>query len=115
MSNTSIWDFIKKESKKSSTSRLVRGSWWARSGCRLNLPQVRSHGDEQMRHFRTPRLTCTDSDSTNKLLSPAAAPHHQRQVRLLDQLVHRALQTKTKTSKEKGQVVGLSTGTRISI
>ncbi|TNN82781.1 hypothetical protein EYF80_007022 [Liparis tanakae] len=40
---------------------------------------VRCQRDEQMRHFANLRLTCTDSDSTNKLLSPAAAPHHQSQ------------------------------------
>lgn len=28
-------------------------------------------------------LTCTDSDSADKLLSPATAAHHQRQVSLL--------------------------------
>lgn len=43
------------------------------------------------------QLTCADGDSTNKLLSPAAAPHHQSQVRLLDQLVHCALPADTKT------------------
>lgn len=62
--------------------------------------------DEGMRYFRRPRLTCADCDSANKLLSPAAAPHHQSQVGLLDQLVHCALQTGTKTTaaKERGQV-----------
>lgn len=49
-----------------------------------------------MRHFRTLRLTCTDSDGTNKLLSPAAAPYNKSQVRFLDQLVHCALQGKQK-------------------
>lgn len=52
-----------------------------------------------MRHLRTLRLTCADSDSANKLLSPAAAPHHQSQVRLFDQLVHGALQKATNTKK----------------
>ncbi len=70
-----------------------------------------------MRHFRTPRLTCADSDSTNKLLSPAAAPHHQSQVRLLDQLVHCALQaaTKAKKARQKGQVGGSSCVNRYEI
>lgn len=106
MSSRSFWDLIKEVSKKenSSTMRPVRSSWWVRSGCRLNLPQVWSQRDEQMRHFITPRLTCTDSDSTNKLLSPAAAPNHQSQVCLLDQFVHCALQmdTRQRQQKEKG-------------
>lgn len=97
MSNEGILlkrSFYKKKKKKKQLD-----SWagetqlvGSRSGCRLNLPQVRSQRDELMRHLRMPRLTCTDSDGANKLLPPAAAPHHQSQVRLLDQLVHRALQ-----------------------
>lgn len=64
--------------------------------CRLNLLEDCLQRDEQMRHFRTPRLTCADSDGTNKLLSPAAAPYNKSQVRFLDQLVHCALQGKQK-------------------
>ncbi|KAF3841334.1 hypothetical protein F7725_007196 [Dissostichus mawsoni] len=56
---------------------------------------------KQMRHLTALRLTCTDSDSTNKLLPPAAAPHHQSQVRLLYQLVHCALQTATKKENKR--------------
>lgn len=50
---------------------------------------------------RRPRLTCADRDGANKLLPPAAAPDHQGQVCLLDQLVHRALQTGAGSTKEK--------------
>lgn len=91
MSKWSIWDYIKKVStKNSSEARLVRGRWVTSS------PQAQSSTESL-------QLTCTDSDSTNKLLSPAAAPHHQSQVRLLDQLVHCALQTDTKTKKAGGR------------
>lgn len=59
-----------------------------------------------MRHLGTLQLTCADSDGTDKLLSPAAAPHHQSQVCLFDQLVHGALQTATNTKKTKVKVSG---------
>lgn len=35
--------------------------------------------------------TCTDCDGLHELVSPGVGSHHQRQVGLLDQLVHRAL------------------------
>lgn len=50
---------------------------------------------------RRRRLTCADRDGANKLLPPAAAPNHQGQVCLLDQLVHRALQTSAGTTTTK--------------
>lgn len=96
----SIWDF--KCLKKKTTQQAAGGADPAR---RLYLPQVWSRRNEQMRHFGTPRLTCADSDSANKLLSPAAAPHHQGQVRLLDQLVHCALQAPTKGKKAEERCV----------
>lgn len=70
--------------------------------CRLNLLQGCLQRDEQMRHYKTPRRTCTDSDGTNKLLSPAAAPYDQSQVCLLNQLVHCALQKKMQGKQKKG-------------
>ena len=52
-------------------------------------------------------LTCAHGDGADELLSPAAAAHHQRQVGLLDQLVHRALQTgaRGETSASAGAVL----------
>ncbi len=47
--------------------------------------------------FGREKLTCTDSDSADKLFSPAAAAHHQRQVSLLYELVDGILKTHTKT------------------
>lgn len=60
-------------------------SWGALFGC--NQTQFLSTDETS----RRPRLTCADRDGAHKLLPPAAAPHHQGQVCLLDQLVHRAL------------------------
>lgn len=85
--------------KKKSPAELA--AWSEAAGgpdraCRLCLPQVWTKWDEQPSHFRTVGLTCTDSDSTNKLLSPATAPHHQGQVSLLYQLVHCVLPHKDK-------------------
>lgn len=37
-------------------------------------------------------LTSTDSDRFNKLLSPAVRPDHQREVCLLNEFVHGALE-----------------------
>ncbi len=47
--------------------------------------------------FGRETLTCTDSDSADKLFSPAAAAHHQRQVSLLYELVDGILKTHTNT------------------
>lgn len=67
----------------------------------LSHPQVWPQGSEQMRNFWMPQHTCTDSDSANKLLPPAAAPHHQSKVGLLDQLVHCALQMEKKRQRKQ--------------
>lgn len=39
-------------------------------------------------------FTCTDGDGADELLPPAAAPHHQGQVGLLDQLIYCVLHTR---------------------
>lgn len=44
-------------------------------------------------------LTCTDSDSIDKLLSPATAAHHQSKVRLLNQLIYCVLNKQTKITQ----------------
>lgn len=67
----------------------VRGA----AACGASAPVCPAEGGTQQTS-RRPRLTCADRDGANKLLPPAAAPHHQGQVCLLDQLVHRALWTR---------------------
>ena len=42
--------------------------------------------------------TCTDCDGLHELVPPGVSPHHQRQVGLLDQLVHGALSVKSRNS-----------------